>query len=78
MTKTLPSYFNYLEDIPLALIEHELETAQTDLKEATKDVANASSYGGFPSKLKIAKRRKSAATEALKYVKQVIKDRQYD
>lgn len=75
-TNTLPAYYAYLEDLNIPLLEHELETAQKDLKEATKEELSASSYGGFPAKIKIARRKKSAATEAIKYIKQVLKDRQ--
>lgn len=78
MTKTLPAYFNYLEDLPLALLEQELETANKDLKEATKEVSSAASYGGFEKQLKIGRRKKSAATEAIKYIKQVLTERQYN
>lgn len=76
--KTLPSCYHYLEDLTLSLLEHELENSQKELQEATKQVANAKSYGGFPAKLKIATRRKNAALEAIKYIKQILADRQYD
>lgn len=72
---TIPTYFAYLEDLSLDDLNLELETANQELKEAQTDVKNASSYGGFEKALKVARRRHSAATEEVKYIRLAIKEK---
>lgn len=75
MKNTIPAY---LEDLPLDILEQELETAQKELKVATKEELNASAYGGFTAKIKIARRKKSVATEAIKFIRLELSNRRYD
>ena len=75
---TLPPYFDYLTELPIADLEAELETATKELKEAQAEYVNSSSYGGFKAKQKIALRRKSAASELIKYIKIALKEREND
>lgn len=74
-TQTLPTYFDYLTELPIADLEAEVEPANQELKEAQAEYINVSSYGGFPAQQKIALRRKRAASELIKYLKIAIRER---
>lgn len=73
---TIEPYFDYLLELPLGLLETELETAKADLNAANQEVTNSQSYGGFPAKLKIAKRKQIAAKELIKNINIVVRERQ--